>query len=477
MKSIVELVDYCSRMILVPPLHLQHRIAGILSAYDDLIENSQRRIKILESMARALYREWFVNYRFPGHKGHLRAPSPLGEIPKGWEVKRLDEFCRSIQDGDWIETKDQGGEDFRLLQISNIGVGEFVETGNFRYVTKETFSRLRCTEIEPGDLLVARMPTPIGRGWLVNKMPWRMITAVDVAIIKAEPSAVHPLFLVQAWNEPMNLNRIATQASGTTRLRITRRELAAMEFVVPPIPVQRQFSSIIEPQAAMIEVLRQRIENLRRTRDLLLPRLLSGQVDIPAGLPEEFSLPNPMSATPPSRSVASPVLVATAPETPAPRPHPVLAPSSPARDNLELEAVLATIRQLFGDGVARNRDTALRDLAQILGYQRLGKRISEDLASALLTAVRRGILKNDQGDYTLSFRSVEGCTRDSLKADFLSSLGRGWTERTEAIQLFSRYLGFARVGHVLDETARSLINGLIREGRIETDGSGRIRRT
>lgn len=264
----------------VPTLPVQQRIASILSAYDDLIENSQRRIKILESMARALYREWFVHFRFPGHEGHLRIDSPLGEIPKGWVVKRLDEFCRSIQDGDWIETKDQGGEDFRLLQISNVGVGEFVETGNFRYITKETFFRLRCTEIEPGDLLVARMPTPIGRGWLVNKMPWRMITAVDVAIVKPEPSVVHPLFLVQAWNEPLNLNRIAAQASGTTRLRITRRELAAMEFVVPPIPVQQSFASIIEPQAAMIELLRQKIENLRRTRDLLLPRLLSGQIDV-----------------------------------------------------------------------------------------------------------------------------------------------------------------------------------------------------
>jgi type I restriction enzyme S subunit len=266
--------------IQAPPLPVQQRIAGILSAYDELIENSQRRIKILESMARALYREWFVHFRFPGFEHHPRVASPLGEIPQGWEVKRLVEVCRSIQDGDWIETKDQGGEDFRLLQISNIGVGEFIETGNFRYVTRETFDRLRCSEIIPGDLLVARMPTPIGRGWLATKMAWRMITAVDVAIVRAEPTAVDPLFLVQAWNESSNLQRIAAQASGTTRLRITRRELAAMEFVVPPIPVQQQFAAIVQPQSAMIETLRQQIQNLRRTRDLLLPRLLSGQIDM-----------------------------------------------------------------------------------------------------------------------------------------------------------------------------------------------------
>ena len=268
--------------VTVPPLPIQRRIAGILSAYDDLIENSQRRIKILEEMARRLYREWFVHFRFPGHEGCRLVESPLGEIPEGWEVRRLEEVCRSIQDGDWIETKDQGGEDYRLLQISNVGVGEFIETDNFRYVTQETFSRLRCNEIVPGDLLVARMPTPIGRGWLATEMPWRMITAVDVAIIRAEPILLNSLFLVRAWNENSNLKRIAAQASGTTRLRITRRELAAMEFVIPPISVQKKFAEAAEPQSAMIKTLQVKSQNLRLTRDLLLPRLLSGQIDVEA---------------------------------------------------------------------------------------------------------------------------------------------------------------------------------------------------
>ena len=75
----------------LPPLPVQRRIAGILSAYDELIENSQRRIRILEAMARALYREWFVHFRFPGHEKLPRVASPLGDIPQGWEVKKLSE--------------------------------------------------------------------------------------------------------------------------------------------------------------------------------------------------------------------------------------------------------------------------------------------------------------------------------------------------------------------------------------------------
>src|ERR1043166_2761852 len=77
--------------VVLPPLPVQRRIAGILSAYDELIENSQRRIRILEAMARALYREWFVLFRFPGHEKVPRVASPLGDIPQGWEVKRVPE--------------------------------------------------------------------------------------------------------------------------------------------------------------------------------------------------------------------------------------------------------------------------------------------------------------------------------------------------------------------------------------------------
>ncbi len=82
----------------LPPLPVQQRIAGILSAYDELIENSRRRIKILESMGRALYREWFVHFHFPGHQDYSHLASSLSEIPNGWEVKKLRK-CLSPHDG------------------------------------------------------------------------------------------------------------------------------------------------------------------------------------------------------------------------------------------------------------------------------------------------------------------------------------------------------------------------------------------
>jgi type I restriction enzyme, S subunit len=271
----------------------QKRIAAILSAFDDLIENNLRRIKILEEMAQNLYREWFVNFRFPGHKKVRFVDSPLGRIPEGWEVRRLDEVCLYVVDGDWIETKDQGGSDFRLIQISNIGLGNFVEKGNYRFINDEVFKRLHCTEVLPNDLLIARMPKPIGRAWLVRKMPWRMITAVDIAIARPKSSNIQPLYLMHFWNQPSTLEMIEKMSSGTTRLRITRRELCAFPIPVPNIELQQIFVDNTMPMSNLIYRLQDKNDTLRQTRDLLLPKLISGEVDVSEldiSVPEEVAI-------------------------------------------------------------------------------------------------------------------------------------------------------------------------------------------
>jgi type I restriction enzyme S subunit len=254
-----------------PPLPVQRKIAAVLSAYDNLIEVNTRRIRILEEMAQAVYHEWF---------GSVDSRGEAVSLPDGWEVKTFSDVCNQIIDGDWIETKDQGGDNYRLLQVSNIGLGEFVETGNFRYITQETFERLNCQEIVPGDILVSRMPTPIGRGWLVTEMPWRMITAVDVAIIRPNPELLNPYYCVYWLNSPETLARSEMNASGTTRPRITRRVLSGFDLIVPPIELQNEFGKIAGNSYEMQTVLRRQNTNLRRTRDLLLPRLVGGKIDV-----------------------------------------------------------------------------------------------------------------------------------------------------------------------------------------------------
>jgi type I restriction enzyme, S subunit len=269
----------------LPPLPEQRRIACILSAYDDLIDNNVRRIAILEEMAQRIYGEWFVRFRFPGHDNVRIVESEVGPVPEGWHKTNLSDLCVSVEDGDWIETKDQGGRDFRLLQISNVGLNTFVETGNYRYVSEETFNRLRCREVIPGNILVARMPKPIGRAWLVTPQPWRMITAVDVAIVDVDPAKTSKEFVVAFLNSEATLAAFAGQTSGTTRPRITRKQIASMPVVAPSAEIASRFAQVVQPMNELTATLAAKNANLRATRDLLIPKLISGELDV-SSLPE-----------------------------------------------------------------------------------------------------------------------------------------------------------------------------------------------
>lgn len=129
------------------------------------------------------------------------------------------------------------------------------------------------------------------------------------------------------------------------------------------------------------------------------------------------------------------------------------------------------MRRAFADGAARDRETALHDLASALGYQRLGSRIREVLSDHIRTAVRRGILQNERGQISIGCHTIKDYGRPFLKEQFISSLGRSWIERPDAVRNFAHWLGYQRTSPALDEIARSLINGLIREFRIEASGS------
>jgi hypothetical protein len=149
----------------------------------------------------------------------------------------------------------------------------------------------------------------------------------------------------------------------------------------------------------------------------------------------------------------------------------------PNPDELDREDLICRIRQLFGDGHERERETAIDALARELGYQRTGIRIHEELDNALRTAVRRGILTSERGIVCLFARTIEQYDRVFLKEQFLASLlGRQWIEREDAVRAFARWMGFRRIGPTIEDAARSLMNGLLREDRLEGDGP-RIRRS
>ncbi|HEY3964574.1 MAG TPA: hypothetical protein VGM05_08510, partial [Planctomycetaceae bacterium] len=138
--------------------------------------------------------------------------------------------------------------------------------------------------------------------------------------------------------------------------------------------------------------------------------------------------------------------------------------------------VLAVIRELFQDGQARERHDAIRDIARELGYRRTGSTISETVSNDIRTAVRRRILDNAGGRFTLLCRSIDDYTRDDLVELFLAAIGQGWWEREEAIVAAARHLGFRRTGTNIRAAFKSVINAALRRELIEADGPSRIRK-
>jgi type I restriction enzyme S subunit len=206
--------------------------------------------------------------------------SDFGKIPEGWKISTVGNVCNSLIDGDWVESKDQGGNDYRLLQVSNIGIGSFIETGNLRFISQGAFDRLRCTQILPNDVLIARMPKPTGRAWLVTEMPWKMVTAVDVAIGRVNDSILRSIYFVEFLNSEYCLDLVAKRATGTTRPRITRRDLTSLPILIPPLELQDMWTQLAEHAYALKVNLQFQTSKLSRSRDLLVPKLVTGEIQV-----------------------------------------------------------------------------------------------------------------------------------------------------------------------------------------------------
>ena len=246
----------------VPPLPVQRRIAGILSAYDDLIENNQRRINILEEMARSLYREWFVHFRFPGHDKVKMVPSPLGPLPQGWEIKRLDQIAENF---------DRLRKPLSKMERAEMQ-GEYPYYGAakvFDYVNNFIFDGEYLLMAEDGSVITAER-TPVLQ--LVNEKFW---PNNHTHILRGKaPVSTHFLYL------GLSLVDISPYITGAAQPKITQENMNRIAFPCCRPDLHQAFDHVVTPMIHQIQALNRQIKNLRRTRDLLLPRLLSGQIPL-----------------------------------------------------------------------------------------------------------------------------------------------------------------------------------------------------
>jgi type I restriction enzyme S subunit len=231
-----------------PPLPTQCKIGSILSAYDGLIENNTRRIKILEEMAQTIYREWFVHFRFPGYEQVAMVETELGLIPEGWEVKPL---------GDAIELAYGKG-----LKADDRREGQVPVYGSSGVVGYHDLSLVKG----PGII--------VGRKGNVGSVFW---CDVDFFPIDTTYFVVTSIPLRYVYFNLQYQHFINNDAAVPG---LSRAQAYLLPFLVPAKSVLAQFDSIVAPVFDLVKNLTSKNANLRRTRDLLLPRLVSGEVEV-----------------------------------------------------------------------------------------------------------------------------------------------------------------------------------------------------
>lgn len=254
----------------------QRKIAAILSAYDDLIENNLRRIEILEEMAQLVYREWFVKFRFPGHEGVRVVDSELGMIPEGWEVKLIGEVIQTLG-GSTPSTKNpqywENGDVVWFIPTDLTKSGSMFVFDSEKKITRFGLKN-SSARLFPAYSVMMTSRATIG------------VTAINTGeactnqgFITCIPNDRLSLYHIYFWIQE-NLEKITAIASGATYKEINRTEFRSLPIVVPKDEIELIFLEVFAPIGKQIEVLLAKTANLRRTRDLLLPKLISGELDV-----------------------------------------------------------------------------------------------------------------------------------------------------------------------------------------------------
>lgn len=278
----VPIMDFPNFPIRLPDLATQHAVVDVLGAIDDLIESNRRRIELLEQIAQAIYREWFVHFRYPRHEEATFVDSPLGPIPDGWEVTALHEVAEVVR-----------GRSYRKHELVNVGGAPFINLkcmrrgGGFRRDGLKRYQGMSNADqrVRPGDIVLAvtdltQQREILARATLVPRL------GEDFGVISLDVVRVVPnerddrlalLFALQCSNFA---DRVREFANGSTVLHLSPTHVAQGVVPWPAEPLRRQFVRVIEPIISLVEVLEEAAECLSAARDLMLPKLVSGQIDV-----------------------------------------------------------------------------------------------------------------------------------------------------------------------------------------------------
>jgi len=232
--------------IVVPPIPIQQKIVERLDAIKKAQELNDKQIELAEELFQSLLH---------------RELDPKG---KNWGAKKLGEIC-DCKDGDWILTKDlQTGNDVRLIQLGDIGEINFLDKTR-KYISKKRCQELSCTLLKPNDILLNRMGDPIGIACILPHLSYPAITAVDVTIIRSKKEIANQFFILYSLNSKAIRRQIEAFATGSTRRRISRKNLEKIKIPLPPFETQQK---IVEKLSAVQEYKKKLLDQKQKLQEL-----------------------------------------------------------------------------------------------------------------------------------------------------------------------------------------------------------------
>lgn len=267
--------------VLLPPLSQQQQIAEILAPYEKLVENYRRRMDVLEELVRGLYREWFVHFRCPGHEGEHSPGSD--QVPEGWTMTTLGAITSKIGSGSTPRGGKSTYQSSGMALIRSMNVYDYrFDYADLAFIDERQARSLDGVSVQAGDVLLNITGASVARCALApsHLLPARVNQ--HVAILRAKAEVSNPSFLLDMLNSENYKSRLLVLAQGgATREALTKGAISNFPVLLPPLQIQEHYHRIAGPIHQERELLQYRIQNLQHTRDLLLPRLVSGEISAP----------------------------------------------------------------------------------------------------------------------------------------------------------------------------------------------------
>ena len=260
----------------LPPLPTQKKIASILSAYDDLIENNLKRIQLLEEAAQRIYKEWFVDFKFPNHeKTGINKETGL---PEGWRIGAVEDLV-NISSGFAFKSKDWKKSGNSVLKIKNLQ-NNTINVSDTAFVDNETTLKASKYELFEGDVLIAMTGATVGKIGLIPKVKKRLFLNQRVGLFRSIDGESNIPFIFSFFISDNGQKQVVNFAQGAAQPNISSSQIGQIQLNIPEKITLIYFNNKIGKFLKQIQLLNYQNQNLKEARDLLLPRLMNRTIEV-----------------------------------------------------------------------------------------------------------------------------------------------------------------------------------------------------